>query len=109
VLLVIGWALLYWVHLPSTFLLASGLDPKTHSGFNDALYLSLSTLTTLGCEDITPTSEWLRVVTLLEAMVGFEISTVSLSERFSQSLTNDRNGRGFGGLRSRPPTRVALK
>lgn len=78
--LVIGWALIYWPHLSSgEFLFASGLDPSTHSGIIDSLYLSMTTLTTLGYGDITPTSAWLRMVTPLEAIFGFGLLTASLS------------------------------
>ncbi len=78
-LLVVGWALVYWPHLPEEFLFASGLDTSTHEGFVEALYLSMTTLTTLGYGDITPTNGWLRVIVPLEAMVGFGLLTVSLS------------------------------
>lgn len=79
VLLVSGWALIYWPHLSSGFLVASELSPSAPGGFIDALYLSMTTLTTLGYGDITPTSEWLRIIAPLEAMVGFGLFTVSLS------------------------------
>ena len=50
-LLAVGWALVLWPHLPEGFLLAPGLNPSAYSGFLDALYLSLVTLTTLGYGD----------------------------------------------------------
>jgi hypothetical protein len=78
-LLVVGWALVLWPYLPEGFLLAPGLDPATHGGFFDALYLSLVTLTTLGYGDIAPTNGWLRILVPLEAMVGFGLLTASLS------------------------------
>jgi len=78
-LLVTGWALIYWPHLTSQFLFASGLDPSTREGFINALYLSMTTLTTLGYGDITPTSGWLKILAPIEAMVGFGLLTVSLS------------------------------
>jgi hypothetical protein len=78
-LLVIGWALVLWPYLPEGFLLAPGLDPATHGGFFDALYLSLVTLTTLGYGDIAPTNGWLRILVPLEAMVGVGLLTASLS------------------------------
>jgi hypothetical protein len=78
-LLVIGWALIYWPRLPSEFIIGPELSPSAHSRFIDALYLSMTTLTTLGYGDITPTSEWLKIIAPLEAMVGFGLFTVSLS------------------------------
>ncbi len=78
-LLAVGWALIFWPHLPSEFAFNPGPGPSLHGGFVDALYLSLVTLTTLGFGDIAPTSGWLRVLVPLEAMIGFGLLTASLS------------------------------
>ncbi len=78
-LLVFGWALLLWPHLPDSFLLASGLEPSEEGGFLDAVYLSLVTLTTLGYGDMTPREEWLRIVAPLEGVVGFAVLTAVIS------------------------------
>jgi hypothetical protein len=43
------------------------------------LYLSLTTLTTLGYGDTTPDAAWLRVVGPIEALVGFALLTASIS------------------------------
>ena len=79
VLLAVGWALIFWPHLPSEFAFNPGPGPSLPGGFVDALYLSLVTLTTLGFGDIAPTSGWLRVLVPLEAMIGFGLLTASLS------------------------------
>lgn len=79
VLLVLGWALLYWRRLPSAFLLATGLEPAEQGGFTDAVYLSLVTLGTLGYGDITPMTGWLRIVGPLQAFVGFSFFTAVVS------------------------------
>jgi Ion channel len=78
-LLWIGWALVYWPRLPGEFLLQAGLEPSSQAGFLDALYLSLVTLATLGYGDIVPTSDLLRVLVPLEALVGFALLTAALS------------------------------
>jgi Ion channel len=78
-LLVIGWALLYWPHLPDEFLIASRPVTSSSTRIVEALYFSMTTITTLGYGDITPTSEWLRVLSPLEAMFGFGLLTASLS------------------------------
>jgi hypothetical protein len=78
-LLAVGWALIFWPHLPSEFAFNPGPGPSLPGGFVDALYLSLVTLTTLGFGDIAPTSGWLRVLVPLEAMIGFGLLTASLS------------------------------
>ncbi|BBL80349.1 hypothetical protein RxyAA322_22030 [Rubrobacter xylanophilus] len=78
-LLMVGWALVIWPHLPGGVLLATGLKPSGNNGFLDALYVSLTTLTTLGYGDITPRSGLLRVLIPLEALVGFGLLTASIS------------------------------
>jgi Ion channel len=78
-LLAVGWALVFWPHLTQGFLMAPELSPSDQQSFVDALYLSLVTLTTLGYGDITPTSDWLKVLVPLEALVGFGLLTASLS------------------------------
>ncbi len=79
VLLTVGWTLIYWPHLPDKFSFAPGLNPSNQDGFVDAFYLSLMTLTTLGYGDIAPSADWLRVVGMLEALVGFGLLTASIT------------------------------
>ncbi|MEU8677758.1 potassium channel family protein [Streptomyces sp. NPDC048560] len=67
----LGWALIYWPHMPESFSYATGLVPSEHAGPVDALYISLVTLATLGLGDIAPTSGWLRVLAPMEALAGF--------------------------------------
>lgn len=78
-LLVLGWALVYWPHLPNEFSLPANPDTSGAARAVETLYFSMSTITTLGYGDITPTSEWLRVLAPLEAMLGFGLLTASLS------------------------------
>lgn len=78
-LLTLGFALLYWPRLPQEALYSEGLDPAVHSGFRDALYMSLVTLATLGYGDITPASTVLKVLAPLEAFIGFALLTASIS------------------------------
>ncbi|MCX4757172.1 potassium channel family protein [Kitasatospora purpeofusca] len=75
----IGWALVYWPHMPVSFTYATGLDPADHAGFVDALYVSLVNLTTLGLGDIAPTAGWLRIVAPIEALVGFALLSATVS------------------------------
>ncbi len=79
VLLVLGWALVLQPYLPEEFLLSPGLDPARQGGFLDALYLSTVTLATLGYGDITPETDWLRLIVPLEALVGFALVTAAIS------------------------------
>lgn len=78
-LVTLGFALVYWPRLPVGFLFSTGLDPSANAGFIEALYLSAVTLTTLGYGDITPTSDWLRVLAPVEALIGFGILTAAIS------------------------------
>jgi hypothetical protein len=74
----VGCALIYWPHVPGGFLLGS--EAQSRSGhFLDALYLSTVTLATLGFGDIVPTSEWLRVVVPVEALIGFALMTAAVT------------------------------
>ncbi len=77
--LVVGWACIFWPHLPDSFLLAPSLAPDHNAGFLDAVYVSLVTLGTLGYGEITPQATWLRIVAPLEALLGFALFTASIS------------------------------
>ena len=79
VMLVVGWALVYWPSLPEGFVLGPGLEPGDHGSFVDALYLSLVTLGTLGYGDIAPVDPTLRILAPLEALIGFVLLTASLA------------------------------
>lgn len=75
----VGWALIYWPHMPESFAYSSNLVPAEHAGLADALYVSLVTLATLGLGDIAPAAGWLRVAGPLEALVGFALLSATVS------------------------------
>lgn len=75
----VGWALIYWPHMPGAFLYTSQLRPAEHAGPLDAMYVSLVTLSTLGLGDIAPAEGWLRVLAPMEALVGFALLTATVS------------------------------
>lgn len=75
----VGWALVYWPHMPQSFSYSAGLVPAEHAGPVDALYVSLVTLATLGLGDIAPAVGWLRVVGPLEALVGFALLSATVA------------------------------
>ncbi|MFF9852361.1 potassium channel family protein [Streptomyces litmocidini] len=75
----VGWGLVYWPFMPDDFSYAPGLAPAEHAGPVDALYVSLVTLATLGLGDIAPTSEWLRILAPLEALVGFALLSATVA------------------------------
>jgi voltage-gated potassium channel Kch len=78
-LLAVGWALVFLPHLPEGFTFDPGLDPADHSGFADALYVSLVNLTSLGYGDISPASSLLRLLGPIETMFGLGLLTASIS------------------------------
>ncbi|MGR4878664.1 potassium channel family protein [Streptomyces sp. LARHCF249] len=75
----LGWALIYWPHMPGAFVFAGGLEPAEHAGLLDAMYVSLVTLSTLGLGDIAPAAGGLRLLAPLEALVGFALLTATVS------------------------------
>jgi hypothetical protein len=75
-MLVVGWALLLMPHMPDDF----AFTTQSQSGrVVESLYLSLVTLTTVGFGDVAPAEGWLRLVTPLEALIGFGLLTASVS------------------------------
>ncbi|MFG2294619.1 potassium channel family protein [Streptomyces sp. NPDC048603] len=76
---VVGWALIYWPFMPEAFAYAPGLRPDDHAGFEDALYVSLVHISTLGLGDIAPTEGWLRIVAPMESLVGFALLTATVA------------------------------
>jgi hypothetical protein len=75
-LLVLGWALVLLPHMPEDFSFNGG----SHSGrVIESIYVSLTTLTTVGYGDIAPAEDWVRVVTPIEALIGFGLLTASVS------------------------------
>jgi hypothetical protein len=78
-LLAIGWALVFLPQLPQGFNFDPQLDPAAHSGFLDALYVSLVNLTSLGYGDISPASSLLRILGPVETLFGLGLLTASIS------------------------------
>ena len=76
-LLVLGWALVYWPHMPDGFNFGTGVGEK--GGFIDAVYVSLVSLSTLGFGDVSPAAAILRLITPLQALIGFGLLTASIS------------------------------
>lgn len=74
-LLALGWALLYLPHIPEGFEGAFG----GAGDWVDALNISLVTLTTVGFGDVVPAADWLRLLTPLEALLGFGLLSASIS------------------------------
>lgn len=81
-LLIVGYSLLYWPHLPAEF----NVEEKAQSSRGiEALYFSGITFTTLGYGDIAPRSTPMRLLALSEALTGFGF--ISLAVTYLVSLT----------------------
>ena len=80
ILLLVGWALLIWPHLEG-FETAGG-KPAT-GGFWEALHISGGVLSTMGFGDVAPVDQWLRVISPLEALLGFGLLTASVTWLFA--------------------------
>ena len=75
ILLTVGWALVYWPQLPQGFHIAAALPWTSRSGFDTALYVSLTSLTTLGASDIAPLHAPLRFAMAVESLLGVGMIT----------------------------------
>lgn len=74
-LLGIGFALIYWSSFPNGFKTA----PGERNSVLSAVYFSFEALTTLGLGDIAPKTDWIRMVAVLEALLGFSLVTASIT------------------------------
>jgi hypothetical protein len=73
-----GWAIVYWPHMAWGGF-SPGSKTAQESALLDSVYLSLVTVATLGLGDISPGEGWLRLVSPLEALVGFALLTATVS------------------------------
>lgn len=79
-LLLVGWALVFWPHL-ERFETAAGEPAR--GGLWEALHISVGILSTMGFGDVTPVDRWLRVVSPFEALLGFGLLTASVTWLFA--------------------------
>lgn len=75
-LLIVGFACVFWTNLGQEIQASDGL---TSVSFMTALYYSGYVFTTLGVGDLVPRSDWVRLVTVLEAGLGFAIFTLTIT------------------------------
>ncbi len=76
VLLLVGFALIYWPALGDGIV---STQPPTPNGFATALYVSGFSLSTLGTGDLVAQDDRYRLLTVLEAIIGFSVVTASLT------------------------------
>lgn len=75
----VGWALLFYPHVPEGFSYSPGIDPSAYNNAAEALYISAVTLTTLGYGDVIATDPVIRFVSPAEALTGFALLTAAVS------------------------------
>lgn len=76
VLLVMGFALIFWPELGRSVCAAEG---PTDTSFATAVYFSGLSLTTLGTGDIVPVTGPARLLMVIESALGFSVLTLSLT------------------------------
>jgi hypothetical protein len=87
-LIILGYALLYWPHLPAGF----NVDKRAQSPRGiEALYFSGITFTTLGYGDIAPRSTPMRLLALSEALTGFGFISLAVTYLISLTAALERN------------------
>jgi hypothetical protein len=77
-LTVLGFTFIYWPYLATQFVVAPGMDAAKHTGFVDALNVSIGALITL-MGDFNAKSKLIRFLMGLEAIGGFGLLTASMS------------------------------
>lgn len=75
----VGWALIYYPHVPGGFSYSPGLNPARYNTFAEALYISLVSLATVGYGDAIPVHPWIRLFSPIQALTGFALLTAALS------------------------------
>lgn len=79
ILQIVGWALIYYPHIPEGFSYTPGVDPARYPDFSEAIYISIVTLSTLGYGDAIPIDPWLRLISPLQAVAGFGLLSAAVS------------------------------
>ncbi|MBE1514985.1 potassium channel family protein [Nesterenkonia halotolerans] len=75
----VGWALIYYPHVPAGFLYSDGINPADYAQFAEALYISLVTLATLGFGDVVAIGPTLRLAAPIQGLTGFALLTGALT------------------------------
>lgn len=78
-LMVWGFGLVYWPHMPEGFNFGTSLSPQSSSDLWASQYLSVVAVTTLGLGDIQPDAPLLRLLVPVEALFGFLLLTAGIS------------------------------
>ncbi|MFC7401341.1 potassium channel family protein [Citricoccus sp. GCM10030269] len=74
----VGWVLVYLPRIPEGFSYP-GVDPANYSGVAEALYMSFTSLSTVGFGDMVAIDPWTRIASPLQALTGFALLTAALT------------------------------
>jgi hypothetical protein len=78
-LLVTGFALIYWAFFPAEFALRTATQPVGADRWWWSAYYSLEMLTTLGLGDLQPNPTWLKLLSAVHTLIGFSLVTASIT------------------------------
>ena len=78
-LLVAGFALIYWPHLEGSFIVAPGLEDAANDELVDAVYFSATALATLGYGDIAAATTPWRLLATFQGILGLALLTAAVS------------------------------
>jgi hypothetical protein len=110
-LLVTGFALVYWPHLESGFVVADELGAQ--ESFLDAFYFSAVAISTLGFGDVAPEATPWRLVTVFEGLVGLGLATAVVSWLLSIYAALERRrtlaGTVFAIAEGEPPSETMVE
>lgn len=79
VLQVVGWALIYVPHVEEHFSYSEQVGAGELGDVAEAVYMSIVVLGTLGLGDVVITQQVLRLVSPVQALIGFVLLTASIS------------------------------
>lgn len=75
----VGWMLVYLPHVPEGFAYSPELRPEAYPAIVEAFYYSAVSMSTLGLGDVYAVDPWLRVVSPLQALLGFALLTAAVA------------------------------
>jgi hypothetical protein len=78
-LLMLGFALIYWSVFPGAYQIKTGTAPVGADSFWWSIYYSLEMMTTLGLGDLQPNPTWLKLLSAFHTLIGFSLVTASIT------------------------------
>ena len=85
--------LLTIVYIISMALIIFQVEPDSFNSFLDAVYWAAVSITTIGYGDISPVSEWGKIITAISALVGMAVialPTGIITAAYMQEISNNK-------------------